>query len=105
LFNTFTKIDRYRDLNKEGVGLGLVICKNLVEALGGNIKVESSVGKGSKFILEIPENPNFSLPTINEQLEIKLSEEIKEQQAVVSISSIDLDLELRRDAEFRKFEI
>lgn len=35
LFSAFTKVTRYRNLNKEGVGLGLVICKNLTEALGG----------------------------------------------------------------------
>lgn len=44
LFSTFTKIDRHRNLNKEGVGLGLVICKNIVEALNGSITVLSTVG-------------------------------------------------------------
>jgi signal transduction histidine kinase len=39
LFTEFTKVLRYRNLNKDGVGLGLVISKNLTEALGGEIKV------------------------------------------------------------------
>ena len=39
LFTEFTKVQRYRNLNKDGVGLGLVISKNLTEALGGEIKV------------------------------------------------------------------
>jgi signal transduction histidine kinase len=41
LFNNFTKIPMHRDLNKEGVGLGLTISKNLAIALGGDIEVES----------------------------------------------------------------
>ena len=41
LFTEFTKLMRYRNLNKEGVGLGLVICKNLAKALGGEIHVSS----------------------------------------------------------------
>ncbi len=41
----------------EGSGLGLTITKNLVELLNGKIKVESSKGIGSEFIIEIPVTP------------------------------------------------
>ena len=37
-----------------GLGLGLVFCKNAVEAHGGNILVESEVGKGTTFTIIIP---------------------------------------------------
>ena len=43
-----------RKLNKEGVGLGLTISKNLALKLGGDIQVESVVGKGSKFTVTLP---------------------------------------------------
>eukprot|EP00347_Sterkiella_histriomuscorum_P016729 403352075 len=43
LFTTFTKIMDNRSLNKEGVGLGLTISKNLAKALGGDITVISEV--------------------------------------------------------------
>ena len=61
LFNAFTKLQRNRNLNREGVGLGLVISKNLAEALGGQIFVETVVGRGSKFTIKVPVNPNFSI--------------------------------------------
>lgn len=55
IFNRFTKLD-YEDIYKtrEGIGLGLSLTKNLVSAMGGTIEVESKLGEGSKFIINIP---------------------------------------------------
>ena len=38
----------------KGIGLGLVLCKNLVEANGGRIKVESRLGEGTTFAVILP---------------------------------------------------
>ena len=54
LFTNFTKIMKNRELNHEGVGLGLTISKNLAKALGGDIYVQSEIGVGSSFTLKIP---------------------------------------------------
>ena len=54
LFKPFTKIMQNRNLNKEGVGLGLTISMNIANALGGDIKVNSIQGQGSKFIVILP---------------------------------------------------
>lgn len=50
----FTPFERFKNINNvEGAGIGLVITKNLIEAMGGAIGVESKEGKGSAFWLEI----------------------------------------------------
>jgi len=54
LFRNFTKIMDHRELNSEGVGLGLTISRNIAQALGGDIEVQSRVGEGSNFILLLP---------------------------------------------------
>jgi two-component system, sensor histidine kinase and response regulator len=40
--------------NEKGTGLGLILCKDLVERLGGTIRVESQPGKGSSFSFTVP---------------------------------------------------
>lgn len=43
-----------RHLNAEGVGLGLAVSKDIAEALGGGINVESEEGVGSRFVFNLP---------------------------------------------------
>lgn len=40
--------------NEKGTGIGLIICKDFIDALGGKIMVESEIGRGTTFILSIP---------------------------------------------------
>jgi len=42
---------------KEGSGLGLAICKNIINAHGGTISVDSSMGEGTSFVVNIPLHP------------------------------------------------
>jgi len=53
LFNKFYRSAKVRD-HLDGVGLGLSITKNIVEAHGGTIWVESQVGKGTTFSFTLP---------------------------------------------------
>lgn len=50
VFENFVKLDEY----KGGVGLGLPICRRLAHSLGGNITLDSSYKKGSRFMLQLP---------------------------------------------------
>ncbi|MFR1518803.1 MAG: sensor histidine kinase [Clostridia bacterium] len=54
IFEKFYKIDKSRGLDKKGTGLGLAIVKNILTAHGQEIHVESTVGKGSRFIFTLP---------------------------------------------------
>ena len=69
----------------KGMGFGLAICKRIIEAHGGTIKVKTEKGKGTKFMLTVPiknsienggekawiRNQEFSLSTT-----MKLSEQL-----------------------------
>ena len=55
LFTKFERLDVERNTTVEGTGLGLAITKKLVEMMGGKINVQSQYGKGSLFMVTIPQ--------------------------------------------------
>ena len=54
IFKRFEQIQTKNKIEKQGSGIGLYLVKSLVTLHGGNIKVESKVNEGSKFIVTIP---------------------------------------------------
>ena len=55
IFEDFRQVDSKRNRSVDGTGLGLAIVKQLVELMGGTIKVESEYGKGTMFTITIPQ--------------------------------------------------
>lgn len=55
MFDAFQRLDRKKNKEIEGVGLGLAITKQLVEVMGGTISVQSSYGIGSDFCVSFPQ--------------------------------------------------
>lgn len=56
IFRQFYRVKDKRVADKTGFGLGLAFVKKVVDAYGGEIRVESRLGVGSRFIILLPEN-------------------------------------------------
>ena len=54
IFERFYRVDNLLTRSTEGSGLGLAIAKRIVEGHGGRILVQSEVGKGSRFTIQLP---------------------------------------------------
>jgi signal transduction histidine kinase len=54
IFDRFGQVEKTLTRNKEGTGIGLSLVKTLVEIHGGSISVNSKLGEGSEFIIELP---------------------------------------------------
>lgn len=54
LFNEFTRVGAHKRQIGDGAGLGLAICKQMAELMGGLVGVESNPGQGSRFWLDLP---------------------------------------------------
>lgn len=52
IFETFAKVDDF----KEGIGLGLPICRRLIRSLGGEVELDPSYSGGCRFVVSLPLN-------------------------------------------------
>src|SRR6185503_681996 len=56
VFQPFVQVDAALTRTREGVGLGLAISRDLAHGMGGDLTVESQLGRGSRFTLPLPES-------------------------------------------------
>jgi two-component system, OmpR family, phosphate regulon sensor histidine kinase PhoR len=63
LTERFYRVDRSRSRESGGTGLGLSIVKHVVQRHGGEVKISSEVGKGSRFAFTLPANRVLMQPT------------------------------------------
>ncbi|WP_117233939.1 ATP-binding protein [Vibrio maerlii] len=80
LFQPFTQADRSSKRNYEGTGLGLAICQQLIQLMGGEIKLQSQQGVGTEFSGTIPLKA------------VKQSEKISDSSAKNKVLSLSEDL-------------
>ena len=57
IFEPFYRNDKYRNKKTGGYGLGLSLCKTIIEEHGGTIYVKSKFGEGATFCLNLPNFP------------------------------------------------
>jgi signal transduction histidine kinase/CheY-like chemotaxis protein/HPt (histidine-containing phosphotransfer) domain-containing protein len=89
LFKPFSQLDEGSSRRYGGTGLGLVICKNLVELLGGKINVESHVGQGTTF--------SFSIRIMPIQTKNHISEASDEDKEFFSLRTSSLKILVAED--------
>ena len=65
LFHAFEQIDSKRSRSYNGTGLGLAISKEIVSLMGGDLKFESTYGKGSRFYFTVPQEVEDEESSVN----------------------------------------
>lgn len=96
LFTPFTQADASTTRRFGGSGLGLSICKRLVEQMHGEINAESQLEKGSRFWVDIPFEAGPSIPdiTTTPHADKKLMNSTKRLTGLVALIADDSEVNL-----------
>ena len=97
----FTKFERLDERNStiEGTGLGLAITKKLLDMMGGTINVNSTFGKGSIFVVQIPQKiSKMSKPTEEKEEKVKTYREDYKGMKVLVVDDNQLNIKVAERA-------
>ena len=97
LFRLFGKLSSSSKINTSGIGLGLHICKKIIETFGGKITLESTLGVGSRFTFSITtslaqqgENPNL-IESLSQEEEGKGNPQLATSPKEIHLTHASLD--------------
>ena len=91
LFTKFERLDIEKNSTTEGTGLGLAITKALTEMMGGTINVSSQFGKGSIFIINLPQKVSkFQRPMTEKEI-MNTASKLLNSNTTKESSTIDID--------------
>jgi len=94
VFDRFYQIDRKKFKKQEGTGLGLTICKAIVELLGGEMWIESEFGIGTTIYFTVPiEEPKYQDVIIDQETEIP-NQDICDDKNVLVVEDNDTNYDL-----------
>src|SRR6185436_18226649 len=87
LFQPFVQVDSKLNRQYGGTGLGLALVQKLVDLHGGSVDVESEFGRGSRFTINLPWQPDSSQPEIAAgKMEFSISGQTRASNLISSTS-------------------
>lgn len=97
IFDAFTREDKEDVKIIEGSGLGMAITKQLVEAMNGVIYVESEVGVGSRFTIELPFKRGQTEEVMNKEPEEEKSDFTYQYKKILLVEDNALNAEIMKE--------